>query len=654
MNLKRILEPIALGPVTVPNRIVRTAHGTGFGGGTISDALIEYHAARARGGVGLSILEALSVRGTAYPFLISGAPGLVQGYRKLMDRVRPYGMKVLQQIGHAGNEIPLADGSPPWSASDTVGPLLGQQAQAMTEEQIDGLVHQYCDAARDCVEGGLDGIEIHMAHGYLLQQFLSPLSNYRDDLYGGSFENRLRLPQRILRAIRDLLPDAMALGVRLGSEVLPGGTDPEAVARIAAAFEQEGLIDYVNLTLGTDFNPHKMIAAMHEPVGYELPFAGAVRSAVSLPIIVAGRFRTLGDAEQVLSSGEADLVALNRALIADPDLVAKTLDGREEEIRPCIGCNHGCIGGLVSFGRTGCTVNIAVGREAELSEDLIEPTSRPREVLIVGGGPAGMEAARIAALKGHHVTLAEASARLGGAVQVARRAPRRAGIGDICDWLEHEVYRLGVLVQLSTFIAAEDVRRLSPDVLIVATGSLPRLDGRQHLAPGHEVRGFNRANVVSSHDLLLDTGGRDWGKSALVFDDCGHYEAVAAAEFLVNNGMHVTFATSLASFAPGLESSFSAEPALQRLAKGSFRLISYARLDSTEQGYSTLSQRFGGPSIQVESDTVVFVSHNRCNRELMDGLQDWSGQLLAAGDVRSPRYLQTAIREGHMVARGLD
>ena len=159
---------------------------------------------------------------------------------------------------------------------------------------------------------------------------------------------------------------------------------------------------------------------------------------------------------------------------------------------------------------------------------------------------------------------------------------------------------------------------------------------------------------MSSHDLLLDTGGRDWGKSALVFDDCGHYEAVAAAEFLVNNGMHVTFATSLASFAPGLESSFSAEPALQRLAKGSFRLISYARLDSTEQGYSTLSQRFGGPSIQVESDTVVFVSHNRCNRELMDGLQDWSGQLLAAGDVRSPRYLQTAIREGHMVARGLD
>jgi hypothetical protein len=264
-----------------------------------------------------------------------------------------------------------------------------------------------------------------------------------------------------------------------------------------------------------------------------------------------------------------------------------------------------------------------------------------------------MEAARIAALKGHHVTLAEASARLGGAVQIARRAPRRAGIGDICDWLEHEVYRLGVKVQLGTYIAAEDVRRLEPDVLIVATGSQPRLDGRQHLAPGHEVRGFDGANVVSSHDLLLDAGGRDWGKSALVFDDCGHYEAVAAAEFLVSKGLHVTFAPSLASFAPGLEPSFSAEPAVQRLAMGSFRLITYARLDSIEQGCSSLSQRFGGPSIRVDSDTVVFVSHNRCNRELIDGLQDWSGQLLAAGDVRSPRYLQTAIREGHMAARGL-
>ena len=654
MTLNKILEPIALGPLTVRNRIVRTAHGTGFGGGTISDKLIEYHVARARGGVGLSIIEALSVRGTAYPLLISGAPGLVQGYRRLMDRVRPYGMKVLQQIGHLGNEIPLADGSPPWSASDTVGPLLGQQAQAMTEEQIDLLVQQYCDASRDCIEGGLDGIEIHMAHGYLLQQFLSPLSNYRDDVYGGSFEKRLRLPQRILRAVRDLLPDNMALGVRLGTELLPGGTEPDAVARIAAAFEQQGLIDYVNLTLGTDYNPHKMIAAMHEPMGYELPYAGPIRSAVSLPIIVAGRFRTLGDAEQVLSNGDADLVALNRALIADPCLVPKTLAGREDEIRPCIGCNHGCIGGLVSSGRMGCTVNVAVGREAELSEDLIEPTPRPREVLVVGGGPAGMEAARIAALKGHRVTLAEASTRLGGAAQVARRAPRRTGIGDICDWLEHEVYRLGVTVQLSTFIAAEDVRRLSPDVLIVATGSLPRLDGRQHLAPGHEVREFDKANVVSSHDLLLDTRGRDWGKSALVFDDCGHYEAVAAAEFLVNKGVRVTFATSLASFAPGLEPSFSAEPALQRLARGSFRLISYARLDSTAQGRSTLSQRFGGPSIRIKSDTVVFVSHNQCNRELIDDLQDWSGRLIAVGDVRSPRYLQTAIREGHLAARGLD
>ena len=234
------------------------------------------------------------------------------------------------------------------------------------------------------------------------------------------------------------------------------------------------------------------------------------------------------------------------------------------------------------------------------------------------------------------------------------RAPRRAGIGDICDWLEHEVYRLGVTVQLSTFIAADDVRRLSPDVLIVATGSLPRLDGRQHLAPGPQVGGFDKANVVSSHDLLLDTRGRDWGKSALVFDDCGHYEAVAAAEFLVNKGVRVTFATSLASFAPGLEPSFSAEPALQRLARGSFRLISYARLDSTGQGRSTLSQRFGGPSIRIKSDTVVFVSHNQCNRELIDDLQDWSGRLIAVGDVRSPRYLQTAIREGHLAARGLD
>jgi 2,4-dienoyl-CoA reductase-like NADH-dependent reductase (Old Yellow Enzyme family) len=654
MALKHVLTPVRLGPVTVPNRIARTAHGTGIGGGTMNEALIDYHVARAKGGVGLTVIEAAQVHRTFYPFFNAGAPGLVDGYRRLMERVRPHGMKVFQQLGHLGNEIPQADGSPPWSSSDTVGALLGIQSQPMSKAQIAELVECYAAAAKDCEAGGLDGVEVHMAHGYLIQQFLSPLYNFRDDEYGGSFENRARFALEVLEAVRAAVAPRLAVGVRLSSELLPGGMGPEEVAGFARLLESRGLIDYVNLTTGTDYNPHKVIGAMHEAAGYELPYDVPVKRAVGLPVLVTGRFRTLEEADQVIGAGDADLVALTRAHIADPDLVRKTVAGRVDEVRPCIGCNHGCIGNLIAFGRMSCTVNPAVGFEATLAEDLIVRSADPKTVLVVGGGPAGLEAARVAALEGHRVILAEAAADLGGAVGVARRAPRRAGIGDIIDWLVAEVYRQGVDVRLGSYIEADDVLRLAPDVVIVATGSSPRLDGRQHLSPGQPAAGMDRRHVISSHDLLLAPADRDLGRTALVYDDAGHYEGVAAAEALIARGLSVTFATGHSRFAPGLEPALSADPALERLAKGDFRLMTYARLVAVEERQARLVQRFGGPEVQVPADTVVFVSHNACNRELLDALAGWSGRVIAAGDVQSPRYLQTAIREGHLAARGIN
>ncbi|MFA7586548.1 MAG: FAD-dependent oxidoreductase [Novosphingobium sp.] len=653
MSLKHVLTPFAIGPVTTPNRVVRTGHGTGLGGGTMSETLTAYQAARARGGVGLTSIELLSVGSSAYPFLHHGASDLVAGYRKLMDEVRPHGMKVFQQVGHLGNEIPQADGSPPWSSSDTVGALLGVQSEPMTLAQIAFLRESYANAVGDIIAGGLDGVELHMAHGYLMQQFLSPLHNHRTDEYGGSFENRLRLPLELLTMVRGMLPPTMALGVRLSPELLPGGMTEEDVARIASIFAEKGLIDVVNLTLGTDYNPHKIIGAMHEPAGYEVPHAAPVRAGVSLPVIVTGRFRTLEEADQVIHEGLADFVALTRAHIADPDIVRKTEAGQADLVRPCIGCNHGCIGGLSAYGRMGCTVNPAVGFEATLSEDLLVAAEQPRRVLVVGGGPAGLEAARVAALRGHQVILAEASADLGGCVNIARLAPRRMGIGDITEWLEREVFRLGVDVRVGTYVEASDVMEIAPDVVIGATGSLPRLDGVQHRSPGLPAEGMDRAQVISSHDLLLDSRA-DRGAHALVFDDTGHYEAVAAAELLVSRGIAVTFATGLASFAPGLEGSLSAEPALERLsAGGNFRFVPYARLMSVGNGVAVLTHRYGGEPFTVPADTIVFVSHNRSNRDLLDELADWPGQVIALGDARSPRYLQTAIREGHMAARGI-
>ena len=656
MALKMVLQPIKIGAVEIPNRVARTAHATGYGlpHATMNDDLIEYHVERAKGGVGLTIIESLMVHPSSPGTLSIGAPGLVEGYRKLVERVRPYGMKLIQQLNHTGNVYPPYDGSPPWSSTDAAGPYAGIRATPMTVAQIRELTAAFVSAAEDAKRGGIDGVEVHCAHGYLLNSYLSALHNTRSDDYGGSFENRLRIVREILEGIRAATGPDFALGVRLSSEILPGGMGPDQVIEVAKKLIELGLMDYLNLSVGTEFATHRIIGGMHEPSGYELPFDVPVKMAVNVPVLVTGRFRTLAEADEVIRSGGADIVALTRAHIADPAIVRKTIENRENEIRPCLGCNHGCIAGLLTVGRIGCTVNPAVGSELRLSEDLIQKSAQPLRVLVIGGGPAGMEAARVAALSGHEVILAEADSRLGGCVNIAKRAPRRIGLGDITDWLEHEIYRLGVDVRLGTYVESTDVAEIAPDVVIVATGSLPDLDGDQSLVPGEMARGMHLPHVISSHQLLLDQTNRNWGTSALVFDDSGHYEAIAAAEFLIEKGLAVTFVTGHISIAPKLEASLAVHPALERMAKGKFAAVTRAKLIEVRERISQIQPRYGGDPIEVAADTVVFVPNNKSNRQVADELTSFSGRVVVVGDALSPRFLQTAIREGHLAARNLN
>ena len=656
MALKKVLTPIQIGTLEIPNRVARTAHATGFGlpSATMSDELIEYHVERAKGGVGLTILESLMMHPSSPGTLMYGAPGLIEGYRKLVERVRPYGMKLFQQLNHTGNIYPPMDGSPPWSSTDAPGPYAGVRATPMTVANIRELIDNCANGAKDAQDAGIDGIEVHCAHGYLLNSFLSPLHNTRTDDYGGSFENRLRIIREILEAIRAVTGVDFPLGVRLSSEILPGGMGPDEVAKVANALIDLKLIDYLNLSIGTEYATHRIVGGMHEPTGYELEYDIPVKESVSVPVLVTGRFRTLEEADAVIRNGHADIVAMTRAHIADPAIVRKTMEDREAEIRPCLGCNHGCIAGLISVARVGCTVNPAVGAELTLSEDLIEKGDKSLRVLVVGGGPAGMEAARVAALGGHDVILAEASSVLGGNVNIAKRAPRRIGIGDITDWLEREIFRLGVDVRLATYVDGSDIAEFAPDVVIVATGSLPDLDGELYLNPGEPVNGIDLPHVISSHDLLLDQTNRDWGASALVFDDNGHYEALAAAEFLIEQGVSVTFVTGHASVAPKLEASLAVHPALERMAeKGQLRVITRAKIVAINQGESEVRHRYGGDGMSISANTVVFVPNNRSNNPLTEELEGFEGRVIVVGDALSPRYLQTAIREGHLAARNL-
>jgi len=659
MELRRVFEPLMINQLEIPNRISRSAHGTGFAFNLvdpISDEFVAYHAARAKGGVGLSILEAATTHGSSFISLNVSEDLVIAGYRKLMAAVKPYGMRVFQQIWHAGNLMsPRHHLAPPWGVSATPHPVNGVIPVPMTKAQIEELVASFAQSARRIREGGLDGIQVHAAHGYLIMQFLSSVTNRREDEYGGPLENRMRFLKEVLVAIRKEVGDDFPLGIRCAASLVDGGITEEEVGEMARALRAEGLLDFLDVSW-TDYFKQEIVGSMDRPVGYQLPSSSVVTSYVpDVPRIVIGRFRTLEDAEQVLRDGIADMVHMTRAHIADPDLVRKTRAGKPEQVRPCIGCNQACWNGINTGFPLACTVNPATGFEAFLSEDLIVPAPVPAKVLVIGGGPAGMEAARVAALGGHKVTLVEASGDLGGQVAIARRAPSLHTIGDIATWLEQEIFRLGVEVRLGSYFDADDVVAEDPDLVVIATGAIPRYDGRQVADPNVPVPGFDKPHVYAPYDLIANPPA-DLGSSAVVFDDVGHYEALATTDFLLDRGLSVTFVTGFT--APGrlLDQMSRVDTAFERFAKkGNFTVFARTALERIEDKACVIKPRYRSEPITVPADTVVFISPKTSSHDLFHELQQRGfgadRQISMVGDALAPRDLQFAIGEAHRTVR---
>ena len=643
----KALEPISIAGVQIPNRVVRTAHGTHFGNGGIVPSLIDYHVERARGGVGLTILEIAGVHPTCPSSICNFDDSIIEGYARLMEAIRPHGMRVFQQLWHAGhNGVPM-DGSPPWSSCDLPSPVLGVVPIAMSKARIDEMVESFAAAAGRCKKGGIDGVELHASHGYLPQQFMSAMLNRRDDEYGGTFENRMRFTVEVLTAIRDRVGANYPVGVRLSPEIVEGGMTPEETAKAASYLEKLGLIDFLDVSMGGYFAFPKMIGGMFEPAGYELPTSAPVTAAVKVPRIVTGRFRTLEEVSQVISEGTADLVGMTRAHIADAAIVRKTREGREAEIRPCIACNQGCVGMLLGpERRMGCTVNPYIGREGAINDDTLPQPDQKRTVLVVGGGPAGMEAARVARLRGHDVILAEAAPELGGQIRIAALAPRHQAIADYTLWQQSEIYRLGVDVRLSTYVDADDIANFGADQVILATGSRPRMDGIQLAIPARPMEGIDHPNAMSSIDFF--TSRRNASPAhAIVVDDVGHYEGIAVAEALIEKGAAVTFVTRHKAFAHLLESALQPEPALQRLNKGKFRLHLRSHVSAFDGAEAVLRDLNGGGEHRVPAEWAVMVSHNRSAIEPFEGLLKSNPGTIIVGDANSPRFLLRAIAEGN-------
>ncbi|MFF2027101.1 FAD-dependent oxidoreductase [Streptomyces sp. NPDC058171] len=574
---------------------------------------------------------------------------------RLTDAVHSEGTKVFQQLIHGGPTLYPQDGTSPWGASPVSDPgLIGAVVRPMTRWMMDEVIEGFVVAAQNARSGGVDGLEVHGGHGYIFSSFLSPATNRRTDMYGGPLENRVRFLCEVLVALRKALGEDYPLGVRLSSDNAPHQTTPEDVAQIAHILEERGLADWISLSLGSHWSFDTLMGAANESPGYQLEVNGAIADRISLPTMVAGRFGTIAQVEKVLASHNVDLVGMVRATIADPDLVRKTAEGRAHLIRPCIACNQACAGGIATKGRVSCTVNVQAGREVRGGDDSLASSS-PRRILVIGGGPAGIEAARAGTLAGHTVTLLESNDQLGGQLQYAVKSPRRGhSFAKLLKYYPAMLADLGVDVHMGKTATADTVRSLAPDAVIVATGSVPRRDGFQALRPWGPPDGFDALPVLTTWDVM--SGAKTSG-TVVILDEVGHYETLDVAQLLVDQGRRVRLISRTALAAANLEGRWDviAAPYVRYLYQGDFEFYPRRVITSVEGRKVTFERpEAPGRSESLDYDEFVVIGGNLPDFGLYEELRHGPWEVRLAGDANGPRMLEAATFEGNQAIRSLE
>ncbi|MEM7564518.1 MAG: FAD-dependent oxidoreductase [Pseudomonadota bacterium] len=645
----RLFEPITVGGIEIRNRIVRAPHGTRLTG----DGLIAYHEARAKGGVGMSTIEATSVHPSAPTGMQVWNDSCRPLLEKLSTAVHSHGMKLFQQLYHPGAGYAAAANMPQhWSASEIPNPMSGVVPVAITQIMIDDLVDHFAGAAQRLYESGIDGVDIHASSGYLIHEFLSPALNKRTDDYGGSPENRMRLLLEVIHAIRERVSDpAFVVGVRLPNEdYVPDGLTAELNRGIAETVNP--LVDYISLHMGAYWRFHKLIAPSDEPLGIEMASNNKIRPVITKPTIVTGRIMTLDHANHIISAGEADMVSMVRALIADPELVNKAKAGKEQRIRPCIGSNMGCVGRLMSGQPLSCVVNVAAAMENKISREPEARAQIPKKILVVGGGPAGLEFARAATMRGHQVQLHEASKRLGGQVNMAASAPHRADVGAITSWLTDELEYLQVDTRLNSFVDIDLIKAANVDVVVLATGTTPRADGFQVSTPAAPIEGADLSHVHDSWALFGYGQPADIQGPALVFDDTGSFEAVSVADVLLEAGVHVTMVSRFKDVGDNLPfPPVTVGAARERLMSGDFDFIGGHYLRAIRADEVDIGVLFTERVRTIPAKTVILVSFNQPNRELAAELEEAGISYHQIGDVQGRDNIRNAIHTGALLGR---
>ena len=541
MAYRYLWTPLELGPVTARNRIVFSAHLTNYArGGRPTEQHAAYYAARAAGGAGLIITEEHSTHATDWPYekLIHGFHrDVIPGYRRITDAVHRHRTPIFAQINHNGGQASsMFSRLPVWAPSAVADPLFREVPKAVDRAEIDEIIAGYALVAEHCAEGGFDGIELQCSHSSIVRGFLSPATNRRTDEYGGSMENRTRLLTQIVAAVRHVIGNRLALGVRLcGDELIEGGTTIDDAVEVAKIVEATGQVDYINTSIGVATASLFMIeASMHIPPGYAMFIPSAFRKAVDLPVIGVGRFKDPLQAERALAEGHCDLVGVVRGQIADADFAAKARAGATDEIRLCLSCNQECVGRMGLNRWLGCIENPRTGREAE-GVGTVRLVPKPKRVMVVGAGPGGLQAAIAAARNGHTVTVYEQEAHAGGQVRLAASVPNRAEFGDMVRNQLAECRRLGVTIEYGVGVWPGFVAEQAPDRVIVATGA----EAQQPWWVQGEA-----PNVLDIRDVLRgNVPGPAEGDTVVVVDEIGFHHATSVAELLADRGCHVEIVT---------------------------------------------------------------------------------------------------------------